>query len=208
MDNFALARANMVTNQIMTNQVVQQTVLDAMMHLPRHEFVDNHWQKVAYCDGRVPLGEGRFMLAPEVFARMVQALKLQPQDIVLDIGCGTGYSTAVLSQLAREVIALESLPMLATRAAIILPKMRINNISVKTAELLSGVPEMSPYNGIMVNGKVDKAPDRLLSQLVEGGRLVCIEQEGRNVSKAVLYQKFNDSIGRVELFDAFADALL
>ena len=208
MDKFAQARVNMVTNQIMTNQVVQQAILDAMKHLPRHEFVDSQWQEVAYFDGRVPLGEGRFMLAPETFARMVQALELNSEDRVLDIACGTGYSTAVLAQLAKEVVAVENHPALAVKAATILPKMHINNISVKTAELFSGAHEISSYDAIMVNGKVDKAPESLLNQLAEGGRLVCIEQSGRDLSKAVLYQKFNDSIGRTELFDAFADGLL
>ncbi len=208
MDKFAQARVNMVTNQIMTNQVVQPAILDAMMKLPRHEFVDSQWQEVAYFDGRIPLGEGRFMLAPEIFARMIQALKLHSQDRVLDIACGTGYSTAVLAQLVKEVIAIESQAELAVKAATILPRLQINNIAVKTAELFSGAPEISSYDAIMVNGKVDKAPESLLNQLAEGGRLVCIEQSGRDLSKAVLYQKFNDSNGRTELFDAFADRLL
>ena len=106
--DFSAARRNMVERQVRTNKVTDEAVLEALAQLPRERFVPESLSAVAYIDEDVPLGNGRYLMEPMVFARLVQAAQLQPGDRVLDLGCGCGYSTAILSRLANQVIALES----------------------------------------------------------------------------------------------------
>ena len=106
--DFSAARRNMVERQVRTNKVTDEAVLEALAQVPRERFVPEEFRKVAYIDEDVPLGGGRYLMEPMVFARLVQAAQLQPVGRVLDLGCSCGYSTAILSRLANRVIALES----------------------------------------------------------------------------------------------------
>lgn len=208
MDDFATARLNMVQNQIATNRVFDERILEVMMKIPRHNFVEGNLQAVAYLDRRIPLAEGREMLQPDVLARMLQLAKIETTDKVLDIACGTGYSTALLCHLANQVIAIDNSPTLANQAAINLDALGINNFALKAAPLLMGAPDLAPFQVIMVNGILPKdSISLLLPQLSKDGRLVTIE-EVDDVPRAVLYLNTGHGvIGRTEHFEAYASKL-
>lgn len=206
MKDFDQARTNMVKNQVMTNSVFNQNILDAMQDVPRHEFVDGKWREVAYIDTRLPLDENRKMLEPAVFARMLDACDLNKDDVVLDIGCGSGYSTAIIAKLAKKVIGLESNSSLAIKSADYVVRYNLNNVAIKNGDLLSGAPENAPFDVIIINGALSIKPEELLVQLKNKGRLVMIEQ-AEGVMKAVKYTYINGVYGKVELFDAYAELL-
>ena len=207
MDYFEQARINMVNNQIMPNRVNDERVLDAFYEIPRHLFIEEKWQGVAYFDGRIPLSEGRFLLPPEVFAKMINALQLTGSEKALDIACGSGYTTAILSKLVNFVVGIESIPSLALKAANNLVFMNIDNIAIKEEELFSGAPENAPYDCIIINGAVTEAPKALLDQMGDGGKLVMIKKLDTHFCKAVMLENHNGSIGEVELFDCYAESL-
>ncbi len=203
---FATAHQNMVKNQVMTSSVFDKRIWQVMSEVPRHKFCNGRWQQVAYLDRELPLGQGRFMLQPALFAQMLQALEISSEDKVLDIGCGNGYSTAVIAKMAGEVVAVESARSLALKAAELLPAMQYHNISIKHGELLAGAVENAPYDVIFINGLISRVPEGLFHQLRKGGRLVTLERyEG--MSKAVLYRNISGIYSPVEKWDGYASSL-
>ena len=148
------------------------------------------------------------MLAPVTFARMVQEADLKATDIVLDIGCGTGYSTAVLSQCVEMVIGLEESADLAKEADENLQDEAFCNTYIYNKPHKAGLAEQGPYDVIFINGVVDEIPEELLAQLKEGGRLLAIEKNEKNISQVVLVKKIRNSISKKSLFDAFAHYLI
>ena len=206
MKDFNQARTNMVKNQVMTNNVFNHNILDAMQEVPRHEFIEGKWREMAYLDTRLPLDKNRKMLEPAVFARMLDACWISKDDSVLDIACGSGYSIAIIAKLAKKVIGLESINSLAIKAADYVKREGLNNVAIKSGNLLAGAPENAPYDIIIINGALNKAPDELLMQLKNKGRLVFIEHSS-GIMKAVKYMLINGSYNKVELFDAYAELL-
>ncbi|AIF80990.1 protein-L-isoaspartate O-methyltransferase [endosymbiont of Acanthamoeba sp. UWC8] len=206
MKDFNQARTNMVKNQVMTNNVFNHNILDAMQEVPRHEFIEGKWREMAYLDARLPLDKNRKMLEPAVFARMLDVCGVSKDDSVLDVACGSGYSTAIIAKLAKKVIGLESINSLAIKAADYVKKEGLNNVAIKSGNLLAGAPENAPYDIIIINGALNKAPDELLMQLKNKGKLVFIEHSS-GIMKAVKYTLINSSYNKVELFDAYAELL-
>lgn len=207
MDYFTLARSNMVKNQLMTHHVNDERVLDAMLETPRHLFVEGKWQTVAYSDGRLPLENNRTMASPNLQARMFQALELKGKEAVLDIACGTGYTTAVLAKLCGYVFAVESVSSLAVKAAHNISYLRHDNVAVKHADILEGAQDAMPFDAILVNGAVEGIPERLVTQLRVGGKLVAVIKYPSGICKVVRFDKYANNIGKVELFDGYADVL-
>lgn len=207
MESYQLARKNMVTNQIMPVKVHDELVLKALHETPKHQFLEGQWQSVAYTDAKLPLGEGRFMLKPEEFAVMLQALELKGDERVLDIACGSGYSTAVLSRISSQVVGIENNSHLATKAVNTLMHLQIDNAVIKTTELLTGDPKNAPYEAIFVNGCLRSEPKLLLAQLTTYGKLACVLLEPNGLKKAYIYTSLGDTYGRIELFDSTAEIL-
>ncbi len=207
MDYFTLARSNMVKNQLMTHHVNDERILDAMLEIPRHLFVEGKWQSVAYSDGRLALENNRTMASPNLQARMIQALELKGSETVLDIACGTGYTTAVLSRLCGYVFAVESEPSLAVKAAHNLTYLKQNNVAVKNGDLLEGAQDAMPFDAILINGAIEDMPERLCAQLKNGGKLVTVIKYPSGICKVVRFDKYANNIGKAELFDGYADAL-
>jgi protein-L-isoaspartate(D-aspartate) O-methyltransferase len=204
MYDFAQARLNMVQNQIATNRVFNETILKIMTEIPRHEFVSNQWKPVAYLDRRIPLTKEREMLQPDVLARMIQLAEIHRDDNVLDIACGTGYSTAILCHLADHVVGIDDNPTLVNQSVINLDNLGLKNFALKSAPLLLGAPDLAPFQVILVNGMLPAdAARNLATQLAKGGRLVAIE-EVEGVPRAVLYSNTGHGIiGRTEHFEAY-----
>ena len=206
MDDFAGARTKMVNSQLRTENVTDYAVLAAMGSLPREAFVPASQRALAYLDKDVPLGargEGplRYLMEPAPFARLVQLAEVTSSDTILDIGCGSGYSTAVLAQLGRFVVGLESDATLAAEASQRLNRLGIANVKVAFGALEAGYPSDGPYDVIMVEGSVEVLPAALFGQLKEGGRLVAVVGYGRS-GVATLCTKSDNQIGRRSAFNA------
>jgi protein-L-isoaspartate(D-aspartate) O-methyltransferase len=201
MSDHAVARRNMIESQLKPNRVTDERVIGVMATLPREIFVSQSLKGVAYVDEDVEVAPGRYLMEPAIFARMVQEAKIGSKDIVLEIGCGAGYSTAVLARLAASVIAVESDPALARTATQNLAAAGIDNAAVIDGALAEGYSRRAPYQIVFVNGAVSKVPARLLDQVAEGGRLIAVERDvGR--SQVVLYSRSGGLIGHRALFDA------
>jgi protein-L-isoaspartate(D-aspartate) O-methyltransferase len=202
MPDYTRARLNMVESQIRPNKVTDPEVLAAFLEVPREAFLDPALRGVAYVDEDLPLGGGRFLMEPMVLARMIQALALQPSDLVLDVGCVTGYASAIMARLASTVIALESDAALAAAAARNLAGLGVDNVVVEEGALNGGCPKQAPFDAILVEGKVAEVPKALFDQLAPQGRLCAVMDEGGVTGRAVLFQKAGGVIARRALFDA------
>ena len=202
MSDFAAARFNMVENQIRPNGVTDARVLEAMADVPRERFVPKKLQDAAYLDEDLAIADGRFLMEPAVFARLVQAAAITPDDLVLDVGCGTGYSTAVLARLAASVVAVESDPQLVERASALLAELDADNAAAVEAPLEAGYPKQAPYDAIVLGGAVDEAPRALTDQLAEGGRLVAVVTGGSAVGRGEVVLRLHGALSRRVLFDA------
>ncbi len=207
MDNLAIARHNMVQNQIIPSSVTNDEIITAMRQTPRHLFVEPHWQGVAYSDGRLPVAPGRTLLQPETLAKMLQAAQITSQDTVLEIGCATGYTTALLAKLAQEVVAIDNVHNLVVAAGEHLLQLKCKNVTVCFGELLAGHMGCAPYDVIFINGHFHSGSlATLLGQLQDNGRLILIE-DCAGITKAVLYANIKGTCSRVELFAAAAEYL-
>lgn len=201
--DYAAARHNMVENQIRTNRVTDPRIVATMDALPRELFVPKQLRGIAYVDEDLDLGNGRYLMEPLVLARLLQAAELRPEDVVLDVGCGTGYSTAVLARVASTVVALESDSDLAEAAASLLAELGMDNAVVVTGPLADGYPAQSPYDVIVLGGAVAEIPTALCDQLAEGGRLVAVVTgPGTAVGKATLVTRVAGTLSRRIIFDA------
>ena len=201
MTDFAAARRNMVAAQLRTNKVTDAAVLAAMGEIPRERFVDRHLREVAYVDEDIPVAAGRHLMEPMVLARMVQALAAAPGQVVLDVGCGTGYSCAVLARLATTVVALESDAGLARAATANLAELGVDNVVLVEGPLRDGHAAQAPYDAILIGGAVPDIPMVLGQQLAEGGRLCCVVG-GDGRGRAVLALSRDGKLARRTLFDA------
>jgi protein-L-isoaspartate(D-aspartate) O-methyltransferase len=200
--DYAAARLNMVESQVRTNKVTAPGIIDALLAVPRERFVPEKLRGVAYVDKDLPLGGARFLLEPMVLARLLQALQIKPTDRVLDVGAATGYSSAVLSRLARSVVALEHEPSLVERARQLLGELLLSNVTAVTGDLAAGGPKSAPYDAILVNGAVAGLPPALKAQLAEGGRLAVVVKPGAGLGQATLFTRVGDIVSGRILFDA------
>ena len=165
-------RDRMVERQIEARGVKDPAVLRAMRHVPRHQFVPGLYAGQAYWDGPVPSGHGQMISQPYVVAFMTEALTLHSDDKVLEIGTGSGYQTAILAELARDVFSIEIVKPLADQAAEKLKELGYANVQVRAGDGYQGWPEHAPYDAIIVTAAPDHIPKPLLDQLALGGRLI------------------------------------
>jgi protein-L-isoaspartate(D-aspartate) O-methyltransferase len=206
MSDYTTARRMMVDCQIRPTDVTDRDVLAAMLEVPRERFVPAALADVAYLDRDVAVDPKRAMLKPMVLARMIQAAAVQPGERVLDVACGTGYSSAVLARLAGSVTALEDDAERSRRCADTLAQLGVGNVTAVSGQLAAGWPAGAPYDVILVNGACETEPQDLVRQLKDGGRLVCILGTGPD-AKATIYRRDRGELGSRTLFDAAAPAL-
>jgi protein-L-isoaspartate(D-aspartate) O-methyltransferase len=202
----ANARRLMVDGQVRTADVTDPDLIDAMLTLPRERFVPPSLVPLAYMDSDIPLPNGRALLKPMVLAKLVQAARLDAGDRVLDVGCATGYSSALLARLAGSVIALEEDAELASQAKSALAAVGAVQVEVVTGPLTAGWAAGGPYDVILLNGATEVVPETLGRQLKPAGRLLGVY--GRSAaSKAMIYHLIEGhAVGR-PLFDAAARLL-
>ncbi len=205
--NYAAARHNMVENQIRTNRITNSVVIAALDAVPREAFVPKQLRGVAYLDGDIDLGGGRYLMEPLVFAGLLQAARIRPADVVLDVGCATGYSAAVLARLASTVVALESDNELVVRAGALLAGLSVDNVAVVSGPLVEGDAAHGPYQVIIVEGAVPEVPDRLLRQLADGGRLIAVVAADSDLGQATVVSRIGDAFSSQVVFDASIHSL-
>ncbi len=202
MADYATARVNMIEGQIRPNRVTDDRVLAAMAEVPRERFVPRKLQGAAYVDQGLAVAPGRYLMEPTVFARLLQAAAIGPDDVVLDIGCATGYSTAVLARLAATVVAVESDPELVKAAGDLLADLDADNAAVVQGVLEKGYARQAPYDAIVLGGAVDEVPPAVADQLAEGGRLVAVVTGGSAAGVGVLMLRARGALSRRVMFDA------
>lgn len=175
--DYIQAREQMVDCQIRTSDVTDPNVVGAFLTVPREEFVPQELRPLAYCDSHLQTGE-RMLMSPASMAMLLQAARIKDTDVVLDIGCGTGYSTAVISQICQFVVGLESARDLGNIASENLSRLEYDNSVVVEGPLHDGYPTEGPFDVIFLGGSIEELPGGLLSQLKSGGRLVAVEGSG------------------------------
>lgn len=203
----AIARENMMLGQLLPSQVISSPVLDAMASVPREQFVPESLAGVAYVDEDIKVFEGRYLLAPVALAKLVLLADVQPNDRVLDVGCASGYSSAVLSKLAHHVTALEEERELSDRARQNMSRLHLGNVEVMTGPHTGGYIAHAPYDVIFIGGAVSRVPPVLLRQLAEGGRLVVVQNvscrtgSDAGLGRATLMKKMDGKIFTRQAFD-------
>lgn len=205
----SLQRLNMVESQVRPSDVTDRRILRAMLEIPREKFLPASVRDTAYMDGPVPLttdGDMRMLLPPRTFAKLIQLADIPEDGRVLDVGCASGYSTAVLAHLAHTAIGLDSNSEFAERARSLLASLGVANAEIVTGQLAHGAPDQGPYDAIVINGAVADAPRALLTQLKDGGRLVAILGGGPS-AKATLWCKTGQTTDSRAAFDATAAIL-
>ena len=211
MTDSKLQRLNMVESQVRTSDVTDRRIIKAMLEVPRERFVPAEYASMAYMDDPVPAGPvngagPRVLLAPRTLAKLAQAAEIGAHETVLDVGCATGYSTAVLAQLAKRVVAVEVDPGLAATARRVRAELGVGNASVVEAPLAAGARAESPFAVIFVNGAVEVVAPALLEQLEEGGRLVAVIAKGA-LSRAEVWRRVGKAFDARPAFEAGAGVL-
>ena len=198
---YARARLNMVNNQLRPNRVDDPKVLDAMAEVPRERFLPKALRGVAYADEDLPLPDGTWLIEPLVLARLIQAAAVGPTDVVLVIGCTSGYAGAVLARLAGTVILVE--PRAAAEPVeTLLDDLGVDNVVVVGSEdPARGHPGQAPFDVVLLVGSVPSVPPALLEQISEGGRIAAVIGDGR-IGKATVFTKLHGVVGQREVCDA------
>jgi len=202
----ALARRMMVDGQVRTADVTDHRLLGAMLTVPREKFVPAALAAQAYVDGDLSLGGGRALLKPMVLAKLIQAVQVTGQDHVLDVGCGTGYSSALLARLAGSVVALEQDATLARQAKDVLATLGEGRVTVVNSALADGWPAAAPYDLILLNGSTEIVPEALGRQLKPNGRLACVFGRAPSM-KATIFRVIEGKLVGRPAFDASAPLL-
>ncbi|BDY16586.1 protein-L-isoaspartate O-methyltransferase [Sulfitobacter pontiacus] len=178
MTDFTARRTMMVDTQVRPSDVTKFPIIDAMLKVAREDFVPVARREAAYLGENIGLGEGRVLLEPRTLAKMLDDLGVENDELVLDIGCGYGYSSAVIAHMAEAVVAVEDDEQMAKEAQETLINADIDNVIVHHGPLAEGAQQHGPYDVVIVQGGVADVPEALLAQLKDGGRIACLFMDG------------------------------
>lgn len=178
MTDFAQRRTMMVDTQVRPNDVTSYPVIDAMLHVPREQFVPESRRDVAYAGENLDLAPGRVLLEPRTLGKMMELLDLQSSDLVLDVGCGYGYAAAVMSRIAEAVVGVEEDETMAAEAQTRLADQDVFSVVVVKNTLAQGCASQAPYDAMLIEGAIEEMPAALAAQLRDGGRVVALFHEG------------------------------
>ncbi len=206
MTDFATRRRIMVDTQIRPSDVTKFPIIDAMLKVARETFVDDAQREAAYAGENLDLGNGRVLLEPRTLAKMLDILDITGDDLVMDIGCGFGYSAAVTARLAQAVVAVEQDETMAAEAQTLLSQSGADNAVVHVGPLAQGAAEHGPYDVIVVQGGVGELPKMLNDQLKDGGRIACIFMQGA-LGVVQIGHKFGETLTWRFAFNAGAPVL-
>jgi protein-L-isoaspartate(D-aspartate) O-methyltransferase len=205
--NVEQARFNMIEQQIRPWDVLDPAVLQLLAVVKREDFVPAAHHALAFVDCEIPLPEGQTMLAPRVEARLLQELKVQRHETVLEVGAGSGFMAALLGHRARQVLTLENRPTLARLATDNLKRAGIANVQVREADGREGAPESGPFDAIALSGSVASVPEALLNQLKPGGRLIAIVGAEPVMQATLFTRQPAGGFSKTVLFDTVAQRL-
>ena len=206
MTDYKTRRKIMVDTQIRPSDVTKFPIIDAFLSVPREKFVPDGKREAAYLGENFQIGPSRIILEPRTLAKLLDALDIHNDELVLDVGSGLGYSSAVISLIAQVVIAVEDDSSLASEAAEILSEIGMDNVVVQVAKLEDGAPEHGPYDAIILQGGVEEIPTSILKQLKNGGRIGAIFIE-KGLGTAKIGFKLNNTITWRYSFNAAAPIL-
>lgn len=206
MVDFSEARTIMVDTQVRPNDVTKYPVIAAMLEVPREDFVPEARRPVAYIGENVALSTDRWLLEPRTISKLLDALNIQPDELVLNVAAGLGYDAAVMARLAEAVVALELDQALADRAEIILAEQGVDNVAVVAGPLTDGFAGQAPYDVILIAGAIEELPQALADQLKEGGRIAALFAEG-HLGVARLGYKIDGQINWRYAFNGSAPVL-
>lgn len=206
MTDLTAARMNMVASQVRANDVTDPRIQEAMSVLPRELFVPRAVRALAYASESVPLGNGRGLMEPRSLAKLAHAARIAPGEVVLVVGAGTGYGTAVIAKLAETVVAVEEDEDLRREADALLSRLGIDNAVVVDGLLTDGYSDQAPYDVIFIDGAVGYVPEALFAQLKDRGRLAVIEIDGP-VGRAKIYTRSGTAVSGRTVFDGAAPPL-
>jgi protein-L-isoaspartate(D-aspartate) O-methyltransferase len=209
MDDFAELRRRLVDNQIRPSEITDHDLIQAFLAVPRELFVAPGERPFAYSDRELRYSDkipNRRLIDPVQQARLIAALPIGPDSKVMVIGCGTGYSAAILARLAGTVVALEEEPELAARAAELLPQVGAGNVDLVQGKLSEGWPAEAPYDAILFDGAVEVVPEPILAQLRPDAVLVAIVASER-ISRAMMFERVAGRASEWPLFEAWATLL-
>jgi protein-L-isoaspartate(D-aspartate) O-methyltransferase len=199
-----LARKNMVDNQLRPNQISNPMILQAFATLPRELFLPPHLHAVAYVDADLPYHQDRCLMASWSLARLLELASIKSTQHTLIIGCGTGYSLAIVAALCTKVIGLESIPDLAAKARHNMHTMNLTNVTIVEGPLYEGYSLQAPYQVILIEGVINTIPSHVIEQLEDGGNLVAIQRtsdDAYTIGKGLIATKHNDKITVSTHFD-------
>jgi len=206
MTDFTARRTTMVDTQVRPSDVTKFPIIEAMLLVPREEFVPTAQREAAYVGGNMDLGQARVILEPRTLAKMLDALEITPDDLVLDIGASFGYSAAVLAHMAQAVVALEEDESMAKEAQEALLANNVDNAIVQTGALTGGAPEHAPFDVIVVQGGVQEIPGAITDQLKDGGQIAALFVDGA-LGEIRVGLKANDTVTWRKAFHAGAPIL-
>lgn len=178
MSDFAARRTMMVDTQVRPSDVTKFPIIEAMLTVAREDFVPSAQREAAYLGENLDLGQGRVLLDPRTLAKMLDALAINNDELVLDVGCALGYSSAVIAHMAEAVVAVEADEAMAKEAQEALSAANADNVMVHVGPLAEGAPAQGPYDLIIVQGGVAEVPENLTAQLKDGGRMACLFMDG------------------------------
>lgn len=206
MTDFAARRRMMVDTQVRPSDVTKFPIIEAMLAVPRELFVPDSLREAAYSGGNVEIGRDRVLLEPRTLAKMLDGLDVQADELVLDVGCGYGYSSAVVARMAQAVVALEEDESIAVETQGLLAEVGADNAILHTGSLSEGAAEHGPYDVILVQGGVAELPQTLEEQLKDGGRIACLFMDGALGAVRIGYKSAGTVSWRFE-FNAGAPVL-
>lgn len=206
MSEFASRRVMMVDTQVRPSDVTKFPIIDAMLSVPREVYVPDDRREAAYVGENLAIGAGRVMLEARTLAKLLDALDIQPDELVLDLGCGLGYSAAVIAHLADTVVAVEQDEAMAADAQRLLSEEGVDNALVIAGPLVTGAPKHAPYDVITIQGGVETVPESLLHQLKDGGRIGAIFMDGA-LGTAMIGFKSEGGVSWRSSFNATAPVL-
>ena len=206
MTDHSARRTMMVDTQVRPSDVTKFPIIEAMLHMPRELFVPDSLVEAAYTGENLKVSDTRSLLDPRTLAKLLDALDVTDRELVLDIGCATGYSSALLARMAQAVVAVEEDDALAESAEQALPQVGAETVVIHKGKLAEGAPDHAPYDAMILQGGVEEFPRALVGQLREGGRVICLFMNGA-LGVARLGVRQGDQIAWRDVFNAAAPVL-